>query len=69
MTRLKYSCLGLLYIISTSFLLAESSVYPGDTSELVILYTNDLHAHVEPHLSRQMHPTRKVGGQATKENA
>jgi 5'-nucleotidase/UDP-sugar diphosphatase len=58
----KYSCFVLLFMASLSKLLAGTSTYPGDTVELVILYTNDLHAHVDPHLSRQMHPSRKVGG-------
>jgi len=62
MSGSKCNWLGLFLLMNTSVLLAGSIRFPGDTSELVILYTNDLHAHVEPHLSRQMHPSRKVGG-------
>ena len=45
-------------------LLAFVSVFAEDRGEksLTILYTNDLHAHFEPHIVPWVSKTRKVGG-------
>lgn len=43
-------------------LIGQVSIAQDSTVKFNLLYTNDLHAHVEPHLVKWVSETRKVGG-------
>ena len=51
------------YFLSLSIIfLSLSSGIRGDIKELTILYTNDLHSHLVPHIEGWMSKDRPVGG-------
>ncbi len=55
MNKLKLAFLLVLLFATATFTSAQEK-------KLTVLYTNDLHSHLEPHIVPWVHPTRKVGG-------
>ncbi|MCC7308646.1 MAG: bifunctional metallophosphatase/5'-nucleotidase [Acidobacteria bacterium] len=50
-----------LWVLVTLLLLSSAGV-PAQEKKLTVLYSNDLHAHLEPHIVPWVDRTRKVGG-------
>jgi 2',3'-cyclic-nucleotide 2'-phosphodiesterase (5'-nucleotidase family) len=49
-------------VLLLTFLLILTGLAPAQEKELTILYSNDLHSHLEPHIVPWVSKTRKVGG-------